>query len=723
MALVPASRRSEATVPSAAPARRGWSLRLHLLVLVLAVLLPALVAGGASAWHLANSYRHAFEARLQDTARALALFIDSELESSLTAVSALASSPLLERDDLETFAGWARLIGQRQGGWVVVNEAEPGHRQVLNTNLPPGAPLPPPSPPGEGAWSLIRRAVETGQPAVSDLFTGRGTGRSLVAVAAPARQAGQVTRVVVLTLDPLALSERLRSLGPSGSAFASVADSQGRIVARSRDHERFFGTIPPSRNVPQAERERGVFRSQSVYGEPALYVAQPIPTAQGWSVVVAEPESRYRASWLWPLAAYAGIAAAAVALAAAIATLLARRILRPVHQLLARADAVVAGGPGPLPTPPATAPSSVAEFERLRDASERAETALARRESDFRAIFETAAVGVVEVDAVTGNYLRVNRRFCEIVGRDRAELLGRLGPDDLCVAEDQGRSAVSLAIAQDDEVEAEFRFLRADGTETWVRASASISARDAEGRPLRVVSVVRDVTRRKRSEEAQSLLAREVDHRAKNVLAVVQAALRLTPRDDLATYIQSIQGRVAALARAHTMLAEAQWSGADLRSLAEAELRAFLPAAGRRAGDPPPGAIPRAVMTGPFVMLSPAAAQALSMVLHELATNAIKHGALSAVGGRVELAWSAGGPDGLLRLDWTERGGPRIEQPPSIQGFGSRLIAATLKGQLGGTMGMLWQPEGLACHIAIPLARVTSRESAPPAVALPRPGD
>ncbi|MGK7867423.1 PAS domain S-box protein [Falsiroseomonas sp. E2-1-a20] len=709
MALVPASGRLEATPPAAEPARRRWSLRRHLLVLVLAVLLPALVAGGVSAWHLANSYRHAFEARLQDTARALALFIDSELESSLTAVAALASSPLLDRDDLEDFAAWAHAIGQRQGGWVVVNEAAPGHRQLLNTTLPAGAPLPPPSPPGEGAWSLIRRAIETGQPAVSDLFTGRGTGRSLVAVAAPARQGDEITRVVVLTLDPLALSERLRSLGPSGSAFASVADGQGRIVARSRDHERFFGTIPPSRQVPAEQRARGVFRSQSVYGEPALYAAQPIPAAQGWSVVVAEPESRYRASWIWPLAAYAGIAAVAVGLAAAIATLLARRILRPVHGLLARADAVVASGPGPLLAPPATAPSGVTEFERLREASERAETALARRESDFRAIFETAAVGVVEVDAVTGHYLRVNRRFCEIAGRDRAELLGRLGPDDLCVPEDQGRSAVSLAIAQDREVEAEFRLLHADGTEAWVRASASISARDAEGRPLRVVSVVRDITRRKRSEEARSLLAREVDHRAKNVLAVVQAALRLTPRDNLATYIQSIQGRVAALARAHTMLAEAQWSGADLRSLAEAELRAFLPMTSGDAGAPR-GAVPRAVLAGPFVMLSPGAAQALSMVLHELATNAIKHGALSAAGGSVDLAWLAGGPDGMLRLDWTERGGPRIEQPPSVQGFGSRLIAATLKGQLGGTVQMLWQPDGLACHIAIPMARVTSRE-------------
>ncbi|TDH58413.1 PAS domain S-box protein [Dankookia rubra] len=673
-------------------------LRAHLIALVLAVLLPALTVAAGAAWHLADNYRRTFEARLQDTARAMALFLDSEVQTHLATVVALASSPLLERDDLAAFDAWARSVGQSVGSWVVLNDAAPGHRQLLNTALPEGEPLPPPSPPGEGAWDVIRRAVETGRPAVSDFFVGRGTRRPIVAVAAPALQAARVTRVVVLVIDPGRLSARLTAMGPSGGAFVSVADGGGRIVARSRDHERFAGTIPPSRSVPEAERARGVFWSQSVYGEPALYSAQPLQTAPGWSVVVAEPYARYRANWLGPLAVLATGAAVVMALGLAVAAGLARRILRPVAALVRRAEAIAADEPGRGMPPPTVPPAGVAEFEALRLASEQAEHSLAAREAEFRAIFDTAAAGVVEVDARTRLYLRANRRFCAIVGRSEADLVGRLGPDDICHPTDRGQAAAFLAITQGGEPEGEYRLLRPDGAVVWVQANAAISARDPQGRTLRAVSIVQDVTERRRAEEVRELLTREVDHRAKNALAVVQAALRLTPKDDAAAYASAVEGRVAALARAHTLLAEARWSGADLRTLAQAEMGAFLLGA---------------TLDGPAVTLLPAAAQAFSMALHELATNATKHGALSVLGGRVRLAWSLDSEAGLLRLRWSEHNGPLIQAPPERRGFGSRVIEATIRNQLGGSVTKSWQPTGLVCQLDVPLARAVADEAAP----------
>jgi PAS domain S-box-containing protein len=664
-------------------------LRAHLIALVLAVLLPALAVAAGAAWHLAISYRHAFEARLQDTARAMALFLDSEVQTHLATVVALASSPLLERDDLSAFEAWARSVGQSVGSWVVLNDAAPGHRQLLNTAQSEGEPLPPPSPPGEGAWDAIRRAAETGRPAVSDFFIGRGTRRPIIAVAAPALQAGRVTRVVVLVIDPGRLSARLSAMGPSGGAVVSVADSQGRIVARSRDQERFAGTIPPSRSVPDAERARGVFWSQSVYGEPALYSAQPLQTAPGWSVVVAEPYARYRANWLGPLAVLATGAAVVMALGLAVAAGLARRILRPVAALVRRAEAITADEPG-RGTPPAELPAGVSDFEALRVASQQAEHSLAAREAEFRAIFDTAAAGVVEVDARTRLYLRANLHFCTIVGRTEAELVGRLGPDNVCHPADRGKAATFLAITQGGEPEEEYRLLRPDGAVVWVQANASISARDPQGRPLRAVGVVQDVTERRRAEEVRELLTREVDHRAKNALAVVQAALRLTPKDNAAAYAAAVEGRVAALARAHSLLAQARWSGADLRALAQAEMGAFLPGT---------------TLDGPAVTLSPAAAQAVSMALHELATNATKHGALSVLGGRVRLSWSLDGTASLLRLRWSEHDGPPIQAPPERRGFGSRVIEATIRNQLGGSVTKSWQPTGLVCELDVPLAR------------------
>jgi PAS domain S-box-containing protein len=693
--------------PAAGGGKRQPGLRTYLLALVLAVLVPALSVAGAAAWNLADSYRRSFEAWLTDTSQALAMFLDSEIRTHLAAVTALAASPLLERDDLAAFDTWAREVSASTGGWVVVNDAAPGHQQQLNTALPAGAAMPPPSPPGEGAWDVIRRAIDTRRPAVSDYFVGRRAGRPLVAVAAPALQQGRVTRVVVLVLDPAVLSARLLSMRSSDGAFVSVADGQGRIVARTREQERFLGTVPPSRGVSAAERERGSFRARSANGQDSLYAVRPIREAPGWTVAVAEPYARYRASWLGPLAALVGGGLVALGVGLAVAARLARRILRPVEALVQRAESSAADGGVPGTRPRAVPGAAVAEFEALRVASERAEQALAAREADFRAIFETAAAGVAEIDVRTRRYLRVNRRFCEIAGRAEDELVGRLGPEQVIHPEDRGRIPSASAMELGKAAEGELRLVQGDGTVVWLRVSASVSARDSQGRPLRAVSVVQDVTGRRRAEDARALLAREVDHRAKNVLAVVQAALRLTPKHDAASYARAVEGRVSALARAHTLLADAQWSGADLRTLAKAELKAFLPTPGRE-----PATAPSAGLAGPPVVLSPGATQPVSVVLHELATNAVKHGALSAEGGRVELGWSIDEAAGLLRITWVERGGPPVPGPPERGGFGSRFIEATVTDQLGGAVRRSWEAAGLRCDIEVPLGRVLAREGA-----------
>ena len=239
----------------------------------------------------------------------------------------------------------------------------------------------------------------------------------------------------------------------------------------------------------------------------------------------------------------------------------------------------------------------------------------------------------------------------------------------------------------------------------WVSVQRDISdrkaAQEAETR-ARVAEAEREaleaeVKERRRVEERQTLLTRELDHRAKNALAVVQAALRLTPRDDAEAFARAVEGRVSALSRAHTLLAEGRWDGAELGALAAGELAPFLAADADG---------PRAELLGPPLSLSPGAAQALSMALHELATNAVKHGALSVPGGRVSLRWSADGAAGLLKLRWEETGGPPLAAPPSRRGFGSRVLEATLRVQLGGAVTRGWEPAGLVCEAALPLPRV-----------------
>ncbi len=215
--------------------------------------------------------------------------------------------------------------------------------------------------------------------------------------------------------------------------------------------------------------------------------------------------------------------------------------------------------------------------------------------------------------------------------------------------------------------------------------------------PVAALVVIVDVDDEKRAVERQALLTREVDHRAKNMLAVVQAALRLTRATDMPGFIRAIEGRLAALARAQTLLSADHWSGADLRALLHGELSPFIDGSdcGLRVG-----------MSGPQVTLPASATQPLSMAIHELATNAVKYGALSTPSGRLAIDWQVDQPAGpCLRLRWAETGGPPLLAPPASRGFGSRVLSGTLRDQLGGTVTMDWEATGLICTMEVPLGR------------------
>jgi two-component sensor histidine kinase/CheY-like chemotaxis protein len=187
------------------------------------------------------------------------------------------------------------------------------------------------------------------------------------------------------------------------------------------------------------------------------------------------------------------------------------------------------------------------------------------------------------------------------------------------------------------------------------------------------------------------LLAREVDHRARNALAVIQSIIRLTRAKTVDDYVLAIEGRIKALARAHTLLSDSRWRGADLATLVADELAPY------RAGD-------KVKCGGPDISLQPATAQGLALALHELATNAAKHGALSSPNGRITLDWQLE-PD-ALSLQWAENGGPPVAHP-STRSFGLKVIVASIEQQLGGKTAFDWDSRGLRCAFSIPRSELT----------------
>ena len=235
-------------------------------------------------------------------------------------------------------------------------------------------------------------------------------------------------------------------------------------------------------------------------------------------------------------------------------------------------------------------------------------------------------------------------------------------------------------------MQTEFRLRRADGQRRWCFAAAASTQRD--GHVAQISGVTIDITDRKEAEERQLLLTREVDHRAKNALALAQSIVKLSKGETVEAYISAVEGRIMALSRAHALLARTRWQGADIERLIEEEM------APHRNGD-----VKRFDLSGPALSLEPRAAQSLALALHELATNAAKYGALSQPAGRLQVSWDKG-PDGFM-LRWTETGGPVPTAKSS--GFGLRVIRASIEQQLGGRVRFDWKETGLDCLLHVPL--------------------
>jgi PAS domain S-box-containing protein len=242
--------------------------------------------------------------------------------------------------------------------------------------------------------------------------------------------------------------------------------------------------------------------------------------------------------------------------------------------------------------------------------------------------------------------------------------------------------------------EAEFRVNRPDGEVRWCVGTAAATL-DKAGRVVRVSGVTVDITERKRAEERQTLLAREVDHRAKNALALAQSIVRLTRGETVRAYIQAVEGRISALARVHTILSLSSWQGAEIGKLVDEELAPYATGEQIACG-------------GSSIHLQPATAQTLALALHELVTNSAKYGALSTLSGRLSLKWGVQGD--VLQMVWEERDGPLVEKPES-GGFGTRSVIASIQSQLGGQAEFDWRSEGLICRLSVPLTQeIDSRQ-------------
>jgi PAS domain S-box-containing protein len=338
-----------------------------------------------------------------------------------------------------------------------------------------------------------------------------------------------------------------------------------------------------------------------------------------------------------------------------------------------------------------------------------ARRALAESEARFRATFENAAVGIAHL-APDLRWLRANQALCGILGYPVDELVTK-SLQDLTHENDVAAHLALLEQMRHGKIESfdlEKRYLRKDGSIVWGKVTFS-SVRKIDGSIDYFVSVVQDISARKRAEEQVHLLMREVNHRAKNMLCLVQAIAYQTAAREPEDFIERFTERIQALAANQNLLVQNEWRGVDLEDLVRAQLAHFADLIGSRI-----------VADGPKLHLNAAAAQTLGLVLHELATNAGKYGALSTETGRVHIRWNMIDGDAFM-VNWVERDGPPAS-PPEKRGFGTVVIEAMARHNVNGVVDLDYAASGVTWQLTCPAANVLERNSDSPGFQYVQPG-
>ena len=334
-------------------------------------------------------------------------------------------------------------------------------------------------------------------------------------------------------------------------------------------------------------------------------------------------------------------------------------------------------------------PAASANIEILHAAVE----AFRQREIGYRDILEDLPAAIYTTDC-DGRITYFNQACVELTGRTPV-----LGDDQWCVTwklfDAEGtelphsESPIAIALRDRKAFRGEENLAeRPDGSRIAI-LSYPTPILDSDGECIGAVNMLVDTTEQSQARDRLALLAREVDHRSNNLLTIMQSFIRLTQAGSVDDYKQILEGRVTALARANRLISETRWQDVDLKSLLVDELEAASNG--------------KVSIRGETLAIRPDAAQSLAMIVHELWTNAVKHGALSGSAGSVDIHWAIDA-DRELMLTWEESGGPAVREP-SRNSTGNRVIDGAVK-QLGARLFREWRPDGLRCTLLCGTAKL-----------------
>jgi PAS domain S-box-containing protein len=674
--------------------RKSRPLRHLQVMLGCAIIAPLLLFGLYAGIRIAEPELDQVRKGLMSEARILSAGVDREIIGEIERLQALAAAPSLRQGDFAEFQRQAEAaLALRQSGNIMLIDRN--MQQLVNTWVPFGKALPKVAVP-----EPVERALATGKAQVTGLFMGPVSYQLVFGIIVPVQIDGENRYALDRSPNPHALADLVAASELPPGWHAVISDAAHRIIAPSDRQDSFIGEeLPPSqwhRAGPS-----GVFEFIDSEARPSLR-AYTRSDLTGWETAVWAPkallEAPVRALW-WTIGFTALLA---FMLVVALASWLGRVIARSVDHAARGAIALGEGGPMPLSaTPVAEVDTLMAQLRGAAARRQAAEDLLRESKDRLQLALSAAQLGWWQYDprhrVVSGD-----ARFEEIldVTNDEMpieEIMKRVHPDDV------ERVWAALAAALDPvdprRSATEFRLRRGDGEVRWVE-TLGLAYFDGDGRERRAVSfvsTVEDITERKereeerkQCEEKEHLLMREISHRAKNMLSVVDAIAHQTATRNPEDFVEHFSERIQALAANQDLLVRNEWQGVDVEDLVRAQLSHFMGLIGSRIA-----------VHGRKLRLNAASAQAIGLALHELATNAGKYGALSTDTGRVDVCWGTDGD--TFSMSWTERDGPPVS-PPNRRGFGTVVMKEVAEQSVNGTVDLDYPASGLTWRLTCPAA-------------------
>jgi PAS domain S-box-containing protein len=669
----------------------------HLLaVLVWAIVVPLLLFGAYASGRMANAQLDQVQRGMMDQVTNVSSDVDREITGETETLQALAASPSLQQGDFAAFQRQAEApLTLRQSGNIVLFDR--AARQIVNTAAPFGTPLP-----QGGLREEVERAFATGKTQVTSLYEVPGGKEFRYSIILPVTIDGEIRYALAKTPSQhfLAWAITGNQLPPRWKAV--VFDAAHRIIAQSEEvPEVIVGKkLPPSQ---WGQGGSGIVEFTDPEGMPSIQ-AYTRSELTGWSTAIWATKAVLGAPLQAVWQALGWTALLAFSLVVSLALWMGRIISQSVGHA---ARAAVALGEGralpPNGTPVTEVNTLMAELQETAAKRQAAEDVLRDRERRLQLALAAAQLGSWQYDPIR-RVLSGDARAKEILDFPGSELLmdalmERVHPDD--VERVATMVAELLDPATPNRSGTEFRLRRRDGKSLWLETQG-LAHFEGTGRELQAVSIVgtvADITESKARAEKEHLLMREMNHRAKNMLSVVDAIAHQTAATNPKDFIERFSERIQSLSANQDLLVRNEWKGVGIEDLVRAQLAHFSGLIGSRI-----------IVQGPRLRLNASSAQAIGLALHELATNAGKYGALSTDTGRVSIRWET--KRGVFRMSWAECGGPPVSAP-SRRGFGTIVMDSMAKRSVGGEVEVDYTPSGLTWRLICPAANALERSGSP----------